>query len=150
MRWPGRIPAGEVTSGIAANIDLYPTFARLAGRRPCPPDRTIDGVDLWPLLSRRGAASPRDTFYYYAGEVFYKAEEGAPQNAPKLTAVRQGRWKLRFDSNALYDLQSDIGEKRDVSKWQTDVVDRLQSMARRFDKSLQAGVRPLGRIAAQR
>src|SRR5690606_24389354 len=55
-RFPGQIPAGLVSSGIAANIDVLPTLARLAGAGP-PRDRTIDGVDIWPLLTKPGAKS---------------------------------------------------------------------------------------------
>ncbi len=143
MRWPGRISAGQVTSSIAASIDIYPTFARLAGAE-LPADRTIDGVDLWPLLT--AGEPPRDAFYYYAGQVFYKAAEGAPVNAPELAAVRHGRWKLHLAGQPkLYDLHADVGETKDVSGHHPGVVDRLRSVARDFDRRLQADIRPLGR-----
>ena len=147
MRWPEKIPPDQVTSEIAANIDLYPTFARLAGVE-LPGDRVIDGKDLWPLVSRPGAKSPRDTYYYFAGQVFYKAEEGAPVNAPELGAVRHGRWKLFLEAGTpgpLYDLHSDVGENRDVTAWHPEVVERLRAMALEFNSELQNNIRPLGR-----
>ena len=45
MWGPGRIPAGKVCTDLATTMDLYPTFAKLAGAAP-PADRVIDGKDI--------------------------------------------------------------------------------------------------------
>ena len=48
-------------------IDLLPTFAKLAGAE-LPPDRSIDGQDIWPLLpGQPGAKTPHEAFYFYWG-----------------------------------------------------------------------------------
>jgi arylsulfatase A-like enzyme len=138
IRWPGRIPGGRVTSGIASTIDLLPTIAGWAGA-PLPV-RPIDGLDLRPLLEGKTSAGPRDRFYYYYGH--------------ELRAVRQGRWKLAFPHKSrsyegvepgkdgmpgpyaametgleLYDLAADIGETRDVAAGQPEVVAALENIA---------------------
>ena len=80
-RWPGRIPAGRVCAEPLMSIDLYPTIARLVGA--ALPPRTIDGLDMLPILEgREGARSPHEALYFYAGE--------------ELQAVRSGDWKLHF------------------------------------------------------
>ena len=79
MRWPGKVPAGRTCNEIAASIDLVPTIARLAGGKLS--ENTIDGLDIWPLIAGEDR-SPRDTFYYYAGD--------------ELQAVRSGPWKLHL------------------------------------------------------
>jgi arylsulfatase A-like enzyme len=62
MRWPGRIPAGQVTAEVASNMDLLPTLAKLAGTR-APIDRVIDGADIWPIVAgEAGAKSPHEDF----------------------------------------------------------------------------------------
>lgn len=145
MRWPGRIPAGQVSSEIAANIDILPTFAALAGAA-LPADLTIDGKNLWPLLSVRDGKSPRDTFLYYEGQIYYRAEDGAPVNQPVLRGIREGRWKLLLDGPQLYDLYSDVGEAHDVAVKHPGIVERLAGLARSEDEELMSGVRPLGRL----
>jgi hypothetical protein len=72
-----------------------------------------------------------------------------------LSAVRFGRWKL-FSDGALYDLEADIGETRDVRAQDPETVARLHGYleeARRDlgdgeTKSVQTrrgeGVRPVG------
>jgi arylsulfatase A-like enzyme len=139
-RWPGRIPPGRTTSAVAANLDLLPTFSRLAGGE-APRDRVIDGRDLWPLLSgEKGAKSPHEAFYYYAG-----ARPGA---AAPLKAIRSGKWKLHLRNDgtgeALYDLETDIGERKDRLPEFPEVGLRLAAMAKGFDNELRRNVRPLG------
>ena len=134
MRWPEKIPAGAVCSEVATTMDLLPTFAALAGARP-PTDRIIDGKDIRPLMSGApGARSPHEAFFYYR---HYDLE-----------AVRSGRWKLVFERTrrkefpyrniadgddkvpeALYDLETDIGEKMNVIADHPAVADRLCALA---------------------
>jgi arylsulfatase A-like enzyme len=98
-RWPSRIPAGVTTSEIAANIDLLPMFAKLAGAATQPRAR-IDGLDVSEVLLRPGARSPRDTFYYYAAPTQYLAADGRPANRQTLVAVRNRPWKLHIEAAA--------------------------------------------------
>jgi len=53
-RWPRGIEAGRTVSGLAANIDLAPTFVELAGGDPATPN--FDGRSLLPLLRGREVA----------------------------------------------------------------------------------------------
>ncbi|MBN2288144.1 MAG: sulfatase [Candidatus Glassbacteria bacterium] len=163
MRWPGRIPAGAVSSELATTMDLLPTLAGLAGGRLH--GHKIDGHDILPLIEARpGARTPTDVYYcYYAGE---------------LRAVRSGRWKLHFPhayrtmagrpggtgglpepySSAeigleLFDLQSDVGETTDVADRHPEVVARLQGLAElaredlgdKLTERVGKGVRPPGK-----
>lgn len=54
---------GKVTSGVAHIVDLYSTFAGLAGVNssdPVGPEPQIDSLDLWPFFSGATPTSPRD------------------------------------------------------------------------------------------
>jgi arylsulfatase A-like enzyme len=138
--WPGKIPAGTSSEAITSNMDVLPTFARLAGAK-VPSDRKIDGVDLWPALAGDTSAKPpRDHFFYFRGL--------------ELDAVRSGPWKLHLakDKQApqLYHLGNDIGESKDLAKEQPEEVRRLQEFAATMkdDLGLQGkgpGCRPPGR-----
>jgi len=84
--WPGRIAAGTESDEPAMNIDLFPTFLGLAGLA-LPSDRTVDGADLWPVLSGERAALDERPLYFFHD---YDVE-----------AVRLGRWKL-LERNSHY------------------------------------------------
>ena len=58
MHWKEKIPPGSSCDEIAATIDLLPTIAGLSGVE-LPNDRTIDGKNIWPLISgKEGAKLP--------------------------------------------------------------------------------------------
>jgi arylsulfatase A len=145
FRWPGRIPAGKVTSELAATLDFLPTFAAAAGAE-LPPDRTLDGHNLLPLLTGAARYSPRLYFYYFDTAIHYTPETGRPTSNSNLLAVRSGRWKLHLNTGALYDLQSDIGETKDVSRHNQKLVRDLQNTASKFLADLRARIRPLGTL----
>ena len=162
MRWPGRIPAGLVCREIASAMDVLPTVAGIAGAQP-PQDRIIDGKDILPLMTKPGAPSPHDAFFYYNGE--------------KLEAVRSANWKLVFPRTAmddtpydrkpgaakeallpeaLYDLAADVGERKDLIGEHPEVAQRLRALAERMREDIgdsatkQKGKnrRPVGRVPA--
>ncbi len=49
--WPGRIPAGSVSTRLCANVDIAPTLLALAGGVAKPGE--MDGRDLLPILEGR-------------------------------------------------------------------------------------------------
>lgn len=145
VRWPGHVASGRVSDEIVTLMDLFPTFASLAGA-PLP-DHKIDGHNIWPLLAATpGARSPTEAFYYYAGSW--------------LQAVRAGKWKLQLartklpeprygwcagwfmkgttlmEQDQLYDLDADIGESKDVADEHPDVVARLRKLANAARKDI--------------
>jgi len=140
MRWPGRIPAGEVNDEMCLSMDLYPTFAGLVGAE-MPADRVIDGKDIWPILSGRPEAkTPHEAFFYMH------------PRSEKAMAVRSGKWKLHvepthgveLDVPALYDLDADIGETTNLAHERPAVVNRLTGMIDEFNNELRSNSRPCG------
>ena len=131
IRWPGTIPAGKDNDEIMTAMDLLPTFAKLAGAK-LPTDRTIDGKDISAVL-RGEAKTPHDQFFYHGGNT--------------LRAVRSGKWKLHWNKRkptALYDLETDIAEKNNLIKANPDVVKRLASYLRAFERDIAENNRPAG------
>lgn len=139
MRWPGHLPAGETLDQLVGQIDLLPTILGLTGARQ--PNLKIDGVDQWGYLSGQSESTARDTYLFY--------------NLGTLFAVRKGNWKLQLGGltedvhdpegvkkgglrgntkfiekqQALFDLESDIGETTDVQAQHPEIVDELLKIA---------------------
>ncbi len=112
MRWPEQIPAGTSSDEIVHAMDLFPTFARIAGGE-IPADRVIDGVDQTDFLLGRQESSNRDGFVVYMGTQIF--------------AVKWHNWKLHFkeaesvfsetrvyETPRLYNLLVDPGETHNV------------------------------------
>ncbi len=96
VRWPGKISAGKVLSGIVSHQDWLPTLLAAAGE----PDikgkllvghkagtRTfrvcIDGINMLPYLTGAVMESPRDSFFYVNDDA-------------QLVGLRFNDWKLVF------------------------------------------------------
>lgn len=76
--WPGVIPAGHTSHGIGVTMDLFATVLHVTGVA-MPDDRVLDGRNILPMLTG-GAASPHEYLFGHQG--------------PRLTSIRDARWKL--------------------------------------------------------
>ena len=121
-RWPGKIESGAESAALTTTMDLLPTLARLAGAA-IPTDRTLDGKDIWLVLSGSShEKSPHEAFYYYRGDM--------------LSAVRAGPWKLHVSSasgkketfRGLFNLEEDLSERVDLAGRYPEVVARLETL----------------------
>jgi arylsulfatase len=84
VRWPGRVPAGEVSDDIMHITDWFPTLLRAAGAAP-PADRVIDGVDQLDWLTGQTSSSRREGYLYWMGPELY----GVKWRNFKLALVQQ-------------------------------------------------------------
>ena len=114
-------------------MDLLPTFAELAGAT-IPSDRIIDGKNIWSTLIGE-APTPHEAFFYHRGN--------------KLEAVRSGKWKLHIKKgkpSQLFDLESDISEKKNIIKSNQDIAKRLDGYLKSFAKDIAHNHRPAGYV----
>ncbi len=127
LRWPARFRPGREVDRIASPIDWLPTFAAACGA-DLPSDRTIDGVNLLPLLTDETADEdwPERLIFmqWHRGDV--------PQRGRNSAAIGQ-RYKCYRPENGgdeLYDLVNDPHEQHDLA---ADDPDRVAAMRRAYD-----------------
>lgn len=83
--WPGMIQPGEMPGDIIHEVDIFTTFASIAGAtKHIPRDRIIDGVDQTALLLNGDTNGRRDYVFIYAG--------------PRLGALVKGDYKRHMIS----------------------------------------------------
>ena len=165
IRWQGVVPSGRVSNKLLSTLDILPTLAALSGADL--PIKKIDGVNFESLLKGDDTQTPRDQFLYY-----YRKNN--------LEAVRKGNWKLVFAHpgrtyegfapgkdgqqgqvnenysfpGALYNLETDPGERYDVREQFPEVVASLEKIAEaaradlgdELQNRVGANVRAVGRI----
>ena len=111
-RWPGKIATGSVSDEIVHEMDLFPTFARIAGGT-MPDDRVIDGVDQSDFLLGKQENSNREGLIVYMGNDVW--------------GVKWRNWKLHLKEQEnilsetmdyglprVYNLYKDPGETQNV------------------------------------
>jgi len=132
IRWPGHVPAARVSNAIFSTVDFMPTLAGLAGCE-IPRDRIIDGVDQTALLLGKSDAGARDHFFYFCRN--------------EMHGVRKGKWKLLLPNREnyynyvkdtgsnemeLYNLESDLGEERNVAGQHPEIVAEMLEFIKAF------------------
>jgi arylsulfatase A-like enzyme len=70
VRYPGRVPAGQVSNEIVHITDMFTTIVRWAGL-DTPEDRVIDGADQRDFFEGKQEKSNRDGFLYWMGDTLY-------------------------------------------------------------------------------
>ena len=114
MRWPGHIPAGQVSSQVGIFMDLTASILAVTST-PVPADTTLEGINLLSILGGQAPLVERTLFFRIA------------VSNRQQRAVRQGEWKFLIDGDdfLLFNLTRDIGERNDVAKDHPEIVRRL-------------------------
>jgi arylsulfatase A-like enzyme len=114
-RWPARLPAGKVCDEFLTSLEVFPTFCAAAGAKP-PAGIVLDGHDMLPVLAGK-VKSPR-------AEMFWQRRDD------KAARVGNFKWVESAKLKGLYDLSTDIEERKDLSVEKPDVLARVKA---RFD-----------------
>lgn len=122
MNWPAVVPDGQVLDGMAAAMDIFPTFLQAAGGDPAAYE--LDGKDILPMLTNN-ADTPHS-------ELFFEMDNQ--------TAVRRENWKLVLngqllegtapeDEVHLANLADDMSESVNLKDQHPDVTAELRQAA---------------------
>lgn len=169
MRWPNKIPAGQVCDELVQNIDLVPTFFEL-GNAQKPESYRIDGKSLTPLFKNGTADDWRSHLYLEMGAaratvtkdwsyiaVRYTKEQIAaikraePKNLPRAMSyigrlgigVRGADRPGFFDQDQLYHLKKDPKEMKNLAN-NVLHASRLKTIRNLMQKDLESIGRPFG------
>lgn len=124
VKWPAKLKAGKTYELPVSSLDVFATSLGVAGAK-MPTDRKYDSVNLIPFLSGENKGTPHD-------HLFWRTTRG-------LWAVRSGDMKLVRQSDQtdeLYNLGSDIGEKDNLQSAQQSSAKKLAATLNAWDKEL--------------
>jgi uncharacterized sulfatase len=133
--WPGTIEPATVMD-LGTTLDVFTTAVGLGGGE-LPDDRSIDGLDLSPVLFGSGT-SPRDVVPFYRYNELYAIRKGWF----KAHFITQGEYGMGPDRTVhdpplLYHLGHDPGERFDIADQHPDVLQDLISEADRYRESVE-------------
>lgn len=117
VRQPGKIEAGSVCDVPVISPDLFPTVLSMSRTAPATSPgaiRSVDGIDLSPLLYQQGSIDRTELFWHYPHYQLYQQGGATPYGA-----IRAGDWKYIefFDGQPaeLYHLAVDGSEQRNLA-----------------------------------
>jgi len=135
VKWPGVSIEGEVSNALITGTDIYPTVLEMAGLEQRPQDH-MDGVDVTAAI--KGKAFKREK------PLFWHSPMGRPGSTgdSNSSAVRLGDYKLIdwYDEGRieLFDLSSDIGERKDLSKTMPAKTKEMHQLVKDWRQSINA------------
>ncbi len=131
--WPGVTQTGSVSKEPVATMDLYPTIASILGLSM---ESQFDGMSLTPLLKDPRSKLDRDTLFWHYPHYY--------GTTTPVSSIRQGNWKLLeyFEDNRLelYDLNSDIGETKNLADSMPHIAKKLQQSLVDWRKQVNASM----------
>ena len=127
VRWPRKLRQPRTESTPVISTDFMPAILDMVGQ---PDPSALDGVTLWPLLSRGQTLPDRDLFWHYP---HYGNQGGSPGSA-----IRRGPWKLivfyEDDRMELYNIDTDMEEQHNRIESE---LERAESMRETLDAWLE-------------
>jgi arylsulfatase A-like enzyme len=128
VRWPGHVRPGTTSDALLSQVDLLASFASLTGV-PLAAADAPDSYDILPALLGRSPTG-RDDLVEHAGSLslirgHWKYIE--PGKGPRMN--RQTNTELGNDpAPQLYDLSTDLGERRNVASRHPEVVREMAAL----------------------
>ncbi len=111
VRWPGHVPAGNVSPALVSLTDMEASLARLIGVK-LPEKAATESVDVLDALLGKSPVGRKELLEHKSG---------------KACALREGNWK--FIDGKLFDLSRDLSETNNLAKEQPE---RTKAMAARL------------------
>ncbi len=132
VRWPGKVEAGSAFDQTICTVDIFATLADITGKLPSlPADSAEDSFSFLPALNGQAGATRPFTIHHSINGSF---------------AIRKGKWKLALCPGSggwsqprprkaledpslpnvqLFDLETDLGEQKNLQDRHPDVVKKL-------------------------
>ena len=123
IRWPGQVPPATTCEQPVIGVDLTASILS-ATNTSLPAGRSLDGVDVFPMIS--GIPNPEER-----GErtFFWRINFPGRQQS----AARKGRWKYLADggpgfaqTRMLFDLENDVGEQHNLAYQCPELLNELE------------------------
>lgn len=123
IKWPGVLPPGGQSHEPVTGVDFYPTLCEMTGA-PLPPNHTLDGLSLVPLLKDVSPSFPQRPIFWhfpaYLESYSIRNEQRDPLfRCRPCSAIRFGNYKLihyfEDDFMELFNLDKDISESTNLA-----------------------------------
>lgn len=114
VRWPKKLPAGQVTDEFLTSLELMPTLLTATGAK-APEGVKLDGFDMLPILRGEAKSTRQEMFWQRRGD--------------KAVRFQNWKWLESAKGRGLYDLSTDLGEKTDLAKEKPEIA---KMMAEKF------------------
>ena len=125
IRWPGKFDAGKESHQPIITMDITATILTAAGAKL---PANLDGENMIDEIAGKKEIKPRNLFWRLP----------RPNSKFGQKASRYGNWKFIVDrdSELLFDLAKDIGERKNLAYQHPDVVKEIKAALTKWEATL--------------
>ncbi len=123
VRWPDKIPASTTTDEFITSLEIFPMLCNASGTS-LPKNVKIDGFDMLPILMGKQKSPRREMFWQR------RNDKGA--------RVDNWKWVESGRGTGLFDLRTDISERRDLSKEKPEILKRVKARFANWKRQMKA------------
>lgn len=128
VRWPHKIKSGSLSEHRGAFWDIMPTLLELAGQPLADETVKTDGISFVPVLREEKSKQKQHEYLYWE---FHEQNGKVAARWENWKAVRlnvNDHWDDETAKVELYDLEKDLGEKKDVSAEHPEIVEKFRKI----------------------
>jgi arylsulfatase A len=123
VRWPGKIPASTTTDEFLTSLEIFPMLCSASGTA-LPENVKLDGFDMLSVLQGKKKSTRREMFWQR------RKDKGA--------RVDNWKWVESSRGTGLFDLRTDISERRDLSKEKPEILKRVKARFANWKRQMKA------------
>ena len=152
MSWPKIIPKGKISNDFITSMDIVPTICNITGASL--PAKKIDGINVLPvLIGKKMKILDSRYFYYFTDNKLTAIRKGNMKYIIPITYRvvtnagkdgKDGKTEPRQQEAALYNLEKDISENKNVINEYPEIAKELKNALEIFDQNLKKEARPVG------
>lgn len=133
IKWSKEWKYREASDIPVLSTDFYPTILEMIGN-PSLPEQHLDGRSIIPYLRNLEGITEKPLYWHYP----HYSNQGCTPS----TSIRMGKHKLiQFYENdrfELYNLQEDIGEKKNLCEKQPEIAENLREKIANWKENVDA------------
>lgn len=146
LKWPGKVKPGSISNEVINQVDIMSTVAEIIGYK-LSNEVAVDSYNIIPVITGKSYKSPlreatiqntnKNMYAVRKGNfVLVNAYTGQHSGAPAWYHQKSGYpkpdKKVKFQ---LFDLSSDVGQKKDISSEKPEMVKEMQAILERYRNS---------------
>ena len=132
VKWPGRVKPDTKTDNYLIIEDFFPTILDIAQVKDRATKQLVDGVSFMPMLENDSTETANRNLYWNFPNLWGNQGPGIGPTC----SVRSGNWKLIYyyetGKKELFNIAHDIGEEKDLSHQNPDIVQKLSQDLGKF------------------
>ena len=131
VRWPAKIPAGSISDAMTLSMDIFPTLAEITGAVAQDAD-LINGKSATELFANPASFKTKHDYFFFG----HRAVRHKDWKYHQEETFKLKRTARKSKGPSLYNLNSDIGESKNLINDYPEIANQLKNALMKHNKNV--------------